>query len=90
MKSATLAEFDLDASGQTPTQRTAAAQLDEMLALLNTPAGDRYLFSGRAVDKPATDTLDHILNGDGTRAGFKQIMAERNQADLGAAGSVGS
>jgi hypothetical protein len=36
------------------------AQLDQILAALNTPAGDRYLFSGRAGDKPATDTLDHI------------------------------
>ena len=55
-------------------------------ALLNTPAGDRYLFSGRAGDKPATETLDHILNGDGARAGLKQMIAERNQADLGANG----
>jgi flagellar hook-associated protein 3 FlgL len=29
------------------------------------------------------ETLDHILNGDGTRAGLKQLIAERNQADLG-------
>ena len=79
-------EFAIDASGQTATQRAAASQLDEILGLLNTPAGDRYLFSGRAVDKPATETLDHILNGDAGRAGFKQVMAERNQADLGADG----
>src|SRR2546429_4505399 len=62
------------------------AQLDEILGFLKPPAGDRYLFSGRAGDKPATDTLDHILNGDGAKAGFKQIVAERNQADLGANG----
>ena len=65
------------------------SQLDEILGLLNTPAGDRYLFSGRAGDKPAIETLDHILNGDGARAGFKQIIAERKQADLGATGSAG-
>lgn len=79
-------QFDLDGSGQTSTQRSANAQLDQILAALNTPAGDRYLFSGRAGDKPATDTLDHILNGDGARAGLKQIIAERNQADLGTSG----
>ena len=62
------------------------AQLDHVLAALNTPAGDRYLFSGRAGDKPATETLDHILNGDGARAGLKQMIAERNQADLGSSG----
>src|SRR5204862_271103 len=86
MKGATLTQFNIDASGQTATQRTAISQLDEILGLLNTPAGDRYLFSGRAGDRPATDTLDHILNGDGAKAGLKQIIAERNQADLGASG----
>src|SRR5437763_3561990 len=86
VKGATLTQFNIDASGQTATQRTANTQLDEILGLLNTPAGDRYLFSGRAGDKPATDTLDHILNGDGAKAGFRQIAAERNQADLGSNG----
>src|SRR2546423_5312007 len=86
VKGATVTPFNIDASGQTATQRTAAAQLDEILGLLNTPAGDRYLFSGRAGDKPAADTLDHILNGDGAKAGLKQMIAERNQADLGANG----
>ena len=86
VKSATLTQFNIDASGQTATQRAALAQLDEILGLLNTPAGDRYLFSGRAVDTPATATLDQILNGEGARAGFRQVMAERNQADLGADG----
>jgi flagellar hook-associated protein 3 FlgL len=86
-KSASLTQpFDLDSSGQASTQRAAMTQLDEVLGLLNTPAGDRYLFSGRAGDQPATDTLDNILNGDGTRAGLKQLIAERNQADLGATG----
>ena len=87
VKSATFTQpFEIDSSGQTSTQRAAKAQLDQILGALNTPAGDRYLFSGRAGDKPATDTLDHILNGDGARAGLKQVIAERNQADLGSSG----
>ena len=60
--------------------------LDQLLALLNAQAGDRYLFSGRATDTPAVETLDHIMNGDGARAGLKQLISERNQADLGADG----
>jgi flagellar hook-associated protein 3 FlgL len=84
VKSATqLGAFDLDASGRTTGQRNAQIQLDEVLTLLNARAGDRYLFSGRAVDQPAVETTDRILNGDGTRAGFKQVLAERSQADLG-------
>ncbi len=86
VKAGTLGPYSIDSSGQTTTQRAAVSQLDEILGLLNTPAGDRYLFSGRAGDKPATDTLDHILNGDGAKAGLRQIIAERNQADLGANG----
>src|SRR2546423_13328449 len=76
----------MDPTGQPSPRPPAVSQLAEILAPLNTPAGDRYLFSGRAGDTPATDTLDHILNGDGARAGLKQIIAERNQADLGANG----
>lgn len=86
VKGAAQTQFNIDASGQAAAQRTASGQLDQILSLLNTQSGDRYLFSGRATDKPATETLDHIMNGDGARAGFTQVMAERNQADLGANG----
>lgn len=86
VKGATAGPFDIDGSGQTTAQRAAPSQLDEIVGLLNTQVGDRYLFSGRAVDKPAVETTDHILNGDGARAGFKQVLAERAQADLGSNG----
>lgn len=76
--------YELVSGGQTAAQRTSVLRLDEVLSLLNEKAGDRYLFSGRATDKPATDTVAHILNGDGARAGFKQVMAERLLADQGA------
>lgn len=67
-------------------QQTAQSSLEEMLGLLNTQAGSHYLFSGTATDQPAVDSLDHILNGNGAQAGLKQLIAERNQADLGANG----
>ena len=73
-------------SGASVAQQTAQSSLDELLGLLNTQAGDRYLFSGRATDQPAVETLDHILNGNGAQAGLKQLISERNQADLGADG----
>jgi flagellar hook-associated protein 3 FlgL len=81
-----LTPYQLDNTGQTSGQKSARAALDETLGLLNTQAGDRYLFSGRASDRPAVESTEHILNGDGTRAGFTQVLAERNQADLGANG----
>jgi flagellin-like hook-associated protein FlgL len=67
-------------------QQTSQSSLDELLGLLNSQAGDRYLFSGSATDQPAVESMDHILNGDGTRAGLKQVIDERRQADLGADG----
>lgn len=77
-------DFELVQDGQTAAQRSALGRLGEMLSLLNGDAGGRYLFSGRASDKPATDTMARILNGEGTQAGLKQIIAERLQADQGA------
>lgn len=73
-------------AGPNVTQQIAVNSLGEIFSLLNTRAGDRYLFSGLASDKPAVDSYDNIMNGDGQRAGFKQIVEERRQADLGADG----
>ncbi len=78
--------FAIDSTGQTATQKTAQDQLGQILDLLNTKGTNGYLFSGSGVDQPSTDTLDHILNGDGAAAGLKQVIAERNQADLGTSG----
>ena len=86
VKAAAFQSPSIDSSGATLAQATAYSHLGEMLGLLNTQVGDRYLFSGRGTDKPAVETLDHILDGDGARAGFKQIVSERKQADLGAGG----
>src|SRR5215467_7797799 len=75
-----------DGNGALVAQQTAQSSLDELIGLLNSQAGSRYLFSGRATDQPAVETLDHILNGDGAKAGLKQLIAERTQADLGTDG----
>ena len=76
----------VNGSGQTTGQQTAVLQLKSMLEILNTQAGDRYLFSGSAIDTPSVASVDDILNGKGALAGLKQLIAERNQADLGANG----
>jgi flagellar hook-associated protein 3 FlgL len=85
-KAALLQSAEIQSSGQSAAQQSARGQLDELLELLKTKAGDRYLFGGRAVDKPPVETTAHILDGDGMRAGLQQIIAERAQADLGADG----
>lgn len=78
--------FTLIANGQTNAQIQARDSLDESLNLLNQKAGNTYLFSGNATDTPATDTTDHILNGNGTAAGLKQVISERLLADQGSDG----
>jgi flagellar hook-associated protein 3 FlgL len=74
------------ASGQTSGQQTAVSQLSSMLGILNTQSGNRYVFSGSAIDTPSVASADAILNGTGAQAGLKQLISERNQADLGANG----
>jgi len=80
------AGFAIDSTGQTTVQKTAANMLDQLLSMLNTQGGNGYLFSGSATNQPSVDSADHILNGNGAQAGLKQVIAERNQADLGADG----
>ncbi|MDI1346112.1 MAG: flagellar biosynthesis protein FlgL, partial [Pseudolabrys sp.] len=78
--------YGTGAIGANTAQSTAQFSLDEVLGLLNTQAGDHYLFSGRATDQPAVETYDRILNGNGAQAGLKQIISERSQADIGTSG----
>jgi flagellar hook-associated protein 3 FlgL len=78
--------FTLSNNGQTSTQQSAAGYLDQILSLLNTQAGDTYMFSGEAVNTPSVASSSAILNGNGSQAGLTQVMAERLQADQGASG----
>jgi len=84
--SAINSKFDPDGAGQTTDQRAAGDQLDLLLGLLNTQIDNRYLFSGKTVDQLPVESPAHILDGDGARAGLRQMIAERQQADLGASG----
>ena len=76
----------LNTAGQSIAQQTATSQLSSMLGILNTQAGDRYLFSGTAVNTPSVASMDDIMNGTTTQAGLKQVIAERKQADVGTTG----
>lgn len=80
------ADLSVNAHGQTTGQVNARGAFEDALALINTQSGGRYLFSGRATDTPPTASSDLILNGDGVRAGLKQLIAERRAADVGASG----
>src|ERR1700758_542961 len=77
---------NLTSSGQTIGQQNANSELSAMIGMLNTQVGTRYLFSGTAINTQAVASADDILNGTSTQAGLKQVIAERQQADLGANG----
>lgn len=79
----------LNSSGQTAGQVTAISQLSSMLSVLNTQAGNGYIFSGAATNTPSVATADAILNGNGAQAGLTQVISERQQADLGTSPNLG-
>ena len=83
---AAAASQTIGSNGQTIAQQSAVAQLSTMLGVLNTQSGDRYVFSGSAIDTEPVASADEILNGSGAAAGLKTVIAERQQADLGTAG----
>lgn len=73
-------------NGTTFTQQSADAALAETVALLNSQSDGRYIFGGNDVLSPPIADLQTILNGDGIRAGLRQVTDERLAADLGADG----
>jgi flagellar hook-associated protein 3 FlgL len=79
-------QYVLNGGVQTQDQTNIKGTLDSLVGMLNTSADGRYLFSGRAVEQEPIETTDHIINGDGLKAGLKQLIDERRQADLGASG----
>src|ERR1700742_20883 len=72
---------NLDDTGQTSTQESAASQLSAIIGMLNTQVGSNYIFSGNAINTPPVASADSIMNGSGNLAGLKQVISERAQAD---------
>jgi flagellar hook-associated protein 3 FlgL len=80
----TLTKFELLSDGRTFGQQNAEVRLKEAIDLLNMEVSGRYLFSGRSTETMPVESYDRIMNGDGTRDGLKQLIADRKAADLGA------
>jgi flagellar hook-associated protein 3 FlgL len=72
---------NINSTGQTIAQQNAQTELSSIVGILNTQAGDRFVFSGSAINTPSVASVDDIMNGTGTQAGLKQVIAERAQAD---------
>jgi flagellar hook-associated protein 3 FlgL len=80
---------NLNSTGQTIAQQNAQTELSSIVGILNTQAGDRFVFSGSAINTPSVASVDNIMNGTGTQAGLKQVIAERAQADGTGTGGLG-
>src|SRR5215469_92288 len=74
---------NLTSTGQTIGQQNATSELSAIAGILNTQVGDRYIFSGTAINTAAVASANDILNGTTTQAGLKHVITERQQADLG-------
>jgi len=83
---ASIAPQNLTSTGQSIGQQNAQSELSAIVGILNTQVGNRYIFSGTAINTPAVASPDDILNGTPTQAGLKQVISERLQADQGADG----
>lgn len=72
------------ANGQVAGQILATSRLQQTIDALNVDVNGRYLFSGRSHDVKPVERFDIIMNGDGAgRAGVRQLISERQQADAG-------
>jgi hypothetical protein len=74
------------ADGTTAAQTAAMNSLDSYVTSLNGDYDGNYMFGGRKTDQQPVLSSDVILNGDAAHAGYKQVAAERLQADLGVNG----
>jgi len=79
-------DLQLSVGGQTQTQISAGLRLNEAVGLLNFDLAGRHFFGGRDTQDAPVLASDMILEGDGNKAGLKQLIAERRLADLGADG----
>jgi flagellar hook-associated protein 3 FlgL len=78
--------FLLQTDGKSTGQQAATNYLQELVALLNADVADRRIFAGKAVDTTPVEKIAALFDGEGGKAGLRQVMAERRAADLGADG----
>mgnify|MGYP001325864558 FL=1 len=78
--------FNLSTTGVTDSQTYSLDSLNAFTALLNSDVAGRYIFAGSATDTKPVVGVDEMLDGANGKAGLKQLMSERLQADQGADG----
>lgn len=66
-------------------QQSALGQLGGVLDALNQSTGGQYIMGGRVTDRAPVESAERILDGDPAAGldGLRQVIAERQAADLG-------
>ncbi|MDC9701778.1 MAG: hypothetical protein PSN37_06130 [Alphaproteobacteria bacterium] len=80
------APFSLIDGRYTAFQHEVKSAFGEMVGLLNGEINGRYLFSGRKSNVKPVQNSEQLFDGDGKRAGLKQLIHERSAADRGVDG----
>jgi flagellin-like hook-associated protein FlgL len=84
--SLTLGSVDFTSGAVTQAQYQNETRLKEVIELMNTDLNGRHLFGGNVTDKNPVASFDVIMDGTGGKAGFRQVLGERRDADLGTSG----
>jgi flagellin-like hook-associated protein FlgL len=73
-----------NADGRLTAQNVVKERLGLMIEMLNTNDTSTYVFGGKESNTPPVITKEEMLDGAAGRAGLRQLVTERRQADLGA------
>ena len=73
-----------NADGRLAAQNVVKERLGLMIEMLNTNDTSTYVFGGKESNTPPVISKEEMLDGTPGKAGLKQLVSERKQADLGA------
>jgi flagellar hook-associated protein 3 FlgL len=76
-------KFDPGSDGRTSAQVAAEDRLKLAIDILNSEIAGRHVFVGRASDKAPVIDYKTIMDGNATRLGLKDMIAERLAVDQG-------
>jgi flagellin-like hook-associated protein FlgL len=77
-----------NADGRLAAQNVVKERFGLMIEMLNTNDTSTYVFGGKESNVPPVISKEEMLDGTPGKAGLKQLVSERKQADLGV-GSMG-
>ncbi|MCF4098833.1 flagellin N-terminal helical domain-containing protein [Maritalea mediterranea] len=84
--SAQQGSFEINGVNMTAAQYLAENRMKEVVDLLNADLNGRHLLAGNATENDPVPSYDALMNGADGKDGFRTIMSQRRDADLGASG----